>query len=218
MFESRRRALWLLLLWGTTSCASSEGPAPEQSVPDGMRVAVLTFGFFSSESLHRFDATPIEYAGMDLDAAQRAITDEAVTLPWGRPVHGLSLAEIRPYVDATDPNDTQIRERILEALAVMDAVAQTDEVPAERAVALKPPMRVPDEWTEADRVLVVLGLETRRRPSAQGITSLIGCFWFSGESEYYAFLAASYDFSNFGTESFIATAKETCFRVGDEPS
>jgi hypothetical protein len=200
------------------SCAASREPNPGSHEDSPRKVVILMYGFFNSESRERFAPEPITYAFLSLREAHDSIAADAKMLAWSGSVHVLSWAESGAMMDAYAAADREVvRSRLLEALVALDEAVQLREVPVKKAVNLKAPFIAPLGWGADDRVLVVVGLETVRRPNPRGITSVLGCFWFSGEGSYLGVLVPAYDFTALRTSDLAATVTGKCFQVSPGP-
>lgn len=199
------------------SCASTDrqgSEPPPATAP--LKLAVLMFGFFNSENRAAFDPKPIRYAVVNLKEAHGALVEGARGLRAEQPIKVLSWSETGSLFEPPASDDVgPTYARLRKALDVLDFVVQQGKLPKQELAQLRVPVSLPQGWNAGDRILMIVGLETGRRPNPQGLTSVLGCFWFDGAGSYVAFAAVPYDFTNFGTGDFT-TASEQCFRFSSE--
>ena len=212
----RRRCVALAALLAM-SCASADRQGGEPPPATGpLKLAVLMFGFFNSENRTAFDPKPIRYAVVNLKEAHGALVERAQGLRSEQPIKVLSWSETGSLFEAPASDDVgPTYARLRKTLDVLDFVVQQRKLPKQDLVQLRLPISLPRGWGAEDRILMIVGLETGRRPDPKGLTSVLGCFWFDGTGSYVAFAAVPYDFTNFGTGEF-ATASEQCFRFSSE--
>lgn len=192
------------------------GSVTQEAQPRPRKLIILMYGFFNSEAPNKFDPEEIAYAGMRFSEAHATISERVRKLEWEGPMRVLSWAETEELLNLP-PSEAE-RALVLLALAVLDRTVQTGRLPVEQVVKLKAPIVPPKGWGRADRVLAIVGLETVRRPNPRGfLTSVLGCFWFSGDTSYLGVLVARYDISKFGTTAgFADTASDNCVRMSSD--
>jgi hypothetical protein len=176
---------------------------------------VLLYGFFESDDAREFAPERSRQGYVDLRQAHDAIVAKARSLDQTEPFRVLSWAESVALVDReyseAELGLLEVRRRdVLEAL---DAAAQRRGPPRKEPAGLKAPFLPPAEWRSDDRVLAVLGLQTLRRPDPKAVTSLVGCFWFSGDGTYRDLDVRAYRPARLGTQEFAAAVFDACFRA-----
>lgn len=187
-------------------------PQPSDSAkPQSIKVMVGLLGFFNAENPEQFKPTPINYVTVRLQDAHSAIVDHIKTVDT---TNAVQVASWEETLASGKPPTKQLRDsaraRAVAMLGVVDAVVQTGEVPEEQAIKLKLPAQPPANWNDEDRILTVVGLETVRRPKSRGITSALGCVWFSGKGNYLALKITAYDFTQFNTQKLADTVTKEC--------
>ena len=193
--------------WGGRSAPNVDG-SPRKLV-------VLLYGFFESDNARKFAPQRARQGYVDLQEAHDAIVARARSLDWSEPFRVLSWAESVALVDReyseAELGLLEVRRR--DALEVLDSAAQRRGARREKPAGLKAPFLPPREWQADDRVLAILGLETVRRPDPKAVTSVLGCFWFSGDGTYRDLLVTAYNPSRLGTVEFAAAVSDACFRA-----
>ena len=196
------------------SCGWAGRSSPER---DGSprKLVVLLYGFFESDDARQFAPERARQGYVDLQQAHDAIVGRARSLDWAEPFRVLSWAESVALVDReyseAELGLLELRRR--DALEVLDAAAQIRGASREEPTGLKAPFLPSSEWRTDDRVLAVLGLETLRRPDPKAVTSVVGCFWFSGDGAYRDLRVSAYQPTRLGTLEFAAAASDACFRA-----
>lgn len=196
------------------SCGWASRSSPDR---DGSprKLAVLLYGFFESDNARQFAPERARRGYVDLQKAHDAIVGRARSLDWAEPFRVLSWAESVALVDReyseAELGLLEVRRR--DALEVLDAAAQIRGASREEPTGLKAPFLPSGEWRADDRVLAVLGLETLRRPDPKAVTSVVGCFWFSGDGAYRDLRVSAYHPTQLGTLEFAAAASDACFRA-----
>lgn len=192
------------------------GGVTQEAQPQPRKLVILMYGFFNSEASDKFEPAEIAYAGMRFSKAHATISEQAGALEWEGSMRVLSWAETEDLFNRSlsETERALISSRLLAALDVLDRTVQTRKLPVETVGTLKAPYLPPQGWGQADRILTVIGLETVRRPNPGGfLTSVLGCFWFSGDTSYLGAIIVRYDFDKFGTAELAATASGKCLRV-----
>ena len=118
-------------------------------------------------------------AHAELAAAARRLDDApSSVLSWSE------TDEIADRVSSSEEMDL-LGRRIQSALSVLDTYSRDAEGARSREKQLQAAFPPSAGWGTSDRIMEVLGLETGgRRSRSRGLTSVLGCFWFSGDGSY----------------------------------
>jgi hypothetical protein len=210
--SKRALCLALLVLGGLVAGCFSRGDDRAVAVAPDVRprVALLLYGFFNSDDPGKFAPQPIEYVEVDLDQAHERLIPRLGQSGFRRAVRPLSQAETKELSTQSSVPRPEARQRLRAALDVLDAMANEAPAPAETLRELRSPVVFPG-WGPADRVLVVVGLETPLRDGTdRGLRSLVGCFWFGGDGRSLTFVPAPYDFRLFDTVELVQLVGDRC--------
>ena len=190
-----------------TPSGPAEQPREEReaNVPEKGKLAILLLGFYNNEKRDAFKPDSIVYASVNpkeahsqLVAAARGLDDNPrVVLSWSE------TDALADRVSSSEEMDL-VGTRIQSALSVLDAYANGAQDARSREKQLQAAFPPSAKWGANDRIVEVLGLETVvRRSRSRGLSSVLGCFWFSGAGSYLGGVVEPYDFSHFSTRDMV---------------